>query len=136
MVNEEQYFKHSKIVINGKNKNIYKIKGSNAKFIKHCKKYISIAEFKKLTKPKKTKGGEGGENSIQANDVLRELAHPIAEINRICSYFNDDKQKEKPNANDDKQKEKPNANDDKEKEKPNDNEYTPHKDPSMAGIFY
>jgi len=79
VVKEEKYFKHATLVINGKNKNIYKTKNSNAKFVKHCKKYISIAEFKKVTKPKKKRGGDNIDYSEEAKkynctgDVLKTL---------------------------------------------------------------
>jgi hypothetical protein len=79
VVKEEKYFKHATLVINGKNKNIYKTKNSNAKFVKHCKKYISIAEFKKVTKPKKKRGGDNIDYYEEAKkynctgDVLKTL---------------------------------------------------------------
>jgi hypothetical protein len=97
VVKEEKYFKHATLVINGKNKNIYKTKNSNAKFVKHCKKYISIAEFKKVTKPKKKRGGDNIDYYEEAKkynctgDVLKTLMDKFTtggitkeEFNRIC----------------------------------------------------
>ena len=47
VVKEEKYFKHATLVINGKNKNIYKTKNSNAKFVKHCKNTFQLLNLKK-----------------------------------------------------------------------------------------
>ena len=54
-----EYKKIEEIEINGRKRNLYKNKGSNAKFIKCKGKYMKYSDFIRMNKPK-SKYNKGG----------------------------------------------------------------------------